>query len=478
MVVLIPPFVDLMTGVNNDAGATLAFSLFLWSAVRTIRFGITVQRLIWILAATLIGILTKTTASVVVATAPLAVLVAFFARHRIRRAVILGGAGLLIVATTLLFEWGDAAYWFRWDKEAVQETAVRVASPVAPFGSRVGVVEAVAADPDRGIFNQVLQEDLAPLAGQTVTVGGWIWADRPATVPAPGLVWSQKGTTRLDRIEAWVEVTTTPTFVAHTFVVPEESGKLYYALFAGGPEPDSSPRRVYLDGAFLIPGSFPAGTRPQFDDETASTGLWAGRRITNLVHNASFDQGWPRLHPWIEQSVTRYTRRSAAQVFGVLFDVRQVNRFLIGTAAPALLYSFFGWFGWGHIQVSWPAWPYMVLIVVLLASAGCLKWCSREKAPRFVRAAIVFLALTAFVIWGNALLSPLAYFTWAKAPLPNARYTFPAIVPTVMALTGGWWFLTPRSYRRYTVLALLIVMIVLNALSVWTIHSFYEALPR
>ena len=36
-VALLPPLVDLMAAVNNDAGAIAAYSLFLWGAVRLIQ---------------------------------------------------------------------------------------------------------------------------------------------------------------------------------------------------------------------------------------------------------------------------------------------------------------------------------------------------------------------------------------------------------------------------------------------------------
>jgi hypothetical protein len=75
---LIPPFVDLMTAVNNDVGAVAIFSLFLWGAVRTIRFGLSWPRLAWIFGTALLAAWTKNTAAIAIPLALLAGLVAFW----------------------------------------------------------------------------------------------------------------------------------------------------------------------------------------------------------------------------------------------------------------------------------------------------------------------------------------------------------------------------------------------------------------
>ncbi|HYN88429.1 MAG TPA: hypothetical protein VER55_07855, partial [Ardenticatenaceae bacterium] len=84
VMVLIPSFADLMTAVNDDVGATFAFSLVLWAAARLLRFGLDLWRVLWLVVASVAAVLTKNTAGVAVALAPVALLLAVWLRVRAR----------------------------------------------------------------------------------------------------------------------------------------------------------------------------------------------------------------------------------------------------------------------------------------------------------------------------------------------------------------------------------------------------------
>jgi hypothetical protein len=45
----------------------------------------------------------------------------------------------------------------------------------------------------------------------------------------------------------------------------------------------------------------------------------------------------------------------------------------------------------------------------------------------------------------------------------------------VLGLTGGWWLLWPRAYRRFAGPILLAGLLVLNLLSVRAIWDYYQA---
>src|SRR3954453_10058776 len=100
-IALIPPFADLMTAVNNNVGAVALFSLFLWGAVRAIRFGVSWPRLICIFGTALLAVWTKNTAAIAIPLALLASLTAFWIqrgwRWRWLSVVALVGCTVLLV---------------------------------------------------------------------------------------------------------------------------------------------------------------------------------------------------------------------------------------------------------------------------------------------------------------------------------------------------------------------------------------------
>jgi hypothetical protein len=88
------------------------------------------------------------------------------------------------------------------------------------------------------------------------------------------------------------------------------------------------------------------------------------------------------------------------------------------------------------------------------------------------RAALELLAGAAFLIWANAFLRvhPLG----ARISIPVARYAYPAIVPTALALSGGWWSLAPRRYKSWATALTLCGLLVLVGMSIWTVARFHS----
>ena len=76
---------------------------------------------------------------------------------------------------------------------------------------------------------------------------------------------------------------TTPTFVAWTFEVPQQTFLLQYLLAARAPADSTTPAHLYLDGALIIPGSYPIDQVPSFDDASASGGTWKSRARASCV---------------------------------------------------------------------------------------------------------------------------------------------------------------------------------------------------
>ncbi len=476
--VLLPPFVDLMTAVNNDAAAVAVFSLFLWGAVRTIRFGLSWRRLAWLCGTAVIAAVTKNTAGVALGLAPLVCLIAFWTRRHWRwrwlAAIMLVGCAALLA---VMFRWGDAAYWYRESDGQSQDSATRIETPAAPLGSHLMMLELPARAAPRHLSSPLLPRDVHQVVGRTITVGGWIWADRPVVASGPTLQFMVGDRPWDTAAGDPVSMTTTPTFVSWTFVVPKQTSRLHYLFGSSGPAEGQRPLQLFLDGALIVEGSYPLDSTPTFDDASARSGVWDGRRFTNLVRNPSGEQAWPRLNPWLDQALVRYAHRSPAQLIAAVFDVQRIGSMFVRYMVEPPLNGMILSFGWGNVQLQSPIWLYLSRAVALLALLGCLRWLTerRPQEPEGLRPALVFLALVGILVWSNTILRPLPLL--GDYVVPAARYTFPAITVTMLAVVGGWWALWPHKLRLYATLALLGSLIVLNSVAAGTIVSFYRSIP-
>ena len=477
-VALLPPFVDLMTAVNNDVGAVVVFSLFLWGAVRAIRFGLSWRRLAWILGTALLAAWTKNTAAIAIPLALLAILIAFWIqrgwRWRWLAVVALGSCTALLL---LVFSWGDAAYWYHGADEAAHTSSTRVINPAAQVGARAIVLETQPGDA-RQLSNPLLGAQAQPLAGKTITIGGWLWADQPAMSAVAGVLFKTSDMVLEKPSTRPIQLSTTPTFVAWTFKVPKQTFLLQYLLAARAPANATAPAHLYLDGALIVAGTYPLDQVPSFDDPSASSGAWGGRRFTNLLRNGSAEQGWPRLRPWVDQMLVSYIHRSPTQAVAALFDTRRIAEVFLPYMVQPATDTFIESFAWSNVKLADPLWRYLGRYLALLALIGCIRWliARRFKTRGALWPALLFLALVGALIWINTIFRPLPMLGEMYV-VPVARYTFPAIIVTALAIAGGWWALWPQRLRLGAALALIAGLLALNAAAITTIAAYYRTLP-
>jgi hypothetical protein len=476
---LLPTFTDVMTSVNNDVGSVTMFSLFLWGAVRVIRYGLSWQRLIWLVGTALLAAITKNTAAIAL---PLTLLVCPIAlwvqrgwRWRWLVAITLGACAALLVAC---FGWGDAAYWYRGTDGAPQASTTRVENAAAPLGTHAIMIETPAGGGLRYLLNPVLPADIRQIAGRTVTVGGWVWADHPAVNVSIGL-------SRKTSDMAWatsfiheVSITTRPTFVAWTFEIPERHNLIHYLIAANGPAEGPGPTRLFLDGALIVEGAYSTSVPPTFDDATAQSGVWAGRRFVNLLRNPSAERSWPRLRTWLDQALVKYIHRSPEQSIAAALDIQRIWPALGPYMAQPALDGLVQAFAWGHIRLPDPTWLYLVRAIGLLSLCGALRWAfeRRVEQPRGLWPALTFLALAGLLVWANTIFRPLPLLG-EQYIIPATRYTFPAIIVTTLAIVGGWWGLWARRFQEAAMIGLIAWFVALNLVSIQTIWSFYQSLP-
>lgn len=468
MMVLLPAYTDLMTAVNNDVGAVVVFSLFLWGAMQMIGRGFSRPRLVWLVGAAVLCLWTKNTVAVAVWIVPLVVALALLREAQQRWIwLTLGIWGLLSLA--LVVGWGDAAFWYRQTDQMGPTQEVRAE---APLGRAALALEMTPAMPGRRLMQPLLAAHVEALRGKQVTLGAWIWASEPVQIRSPilndgiGQVWRP------------LEVGTSPAFYVVTGTVAPDAKTLWVAL---QPLLDRTPETtvtLYYDGIVLAEGTRPADRPPVFGGPSGQEGVWGGDPFINRLRNGSAEVSWPWVRGWVEQSLRRYLRIPAdsGPFLATLLDVRW-SGWVYLPAARTLLRSFWAYFGWGHVRLA-PPWYWFLdgLTLLGLGSAlvwGCRKWKGFSSSGK---AGILFLLLAGLWFWTSALLRVLPYLLDRPYPLmPVARYAFPGIIPTTLGLAWGWLQVASGS-RRQGLAAILLtgMMFILNGVSLVTIIHFYS----
>lgn len=478
---LLPPFADVMTAVNNDVGAVLAASFLLWGAVQVICHSITWWRVAWLILAGGLTLLTKSTAAVLLALLPLVFVIALWVRQSWQwRWLVAGAVGATLVLVLAATGWGDAAYWYRWLGTETQDATTRRADPAAPIGTHVILLEVIPDTRTRHLVAPVPGDAVWGLAAQRITFGGWLWASRTVRIPAPRIMPDPAlGSSNRASPARQIDVTTTPTFVAWSFDVPADIRALHYVFSGDAAASKGQPLQLFLDGAVLAQGAFPTDTSPVFDDATAQSGTWGGKPFVNLVRNGSAEVSWPRTRPWVERSLGRLVSfgwgRTPSQLLAVLVDGERTSGILRDYVGFTPLDSLFIGLAWGHIRLADAAWFYVLRGAVGVALLGCAWWCIQQvkSGEARLRAVVVVFGLAMLVVWGNTGLRTLPKLSEGFV-VPVARYAFPVIIPTVLALLGGWWMLWPRRMRTLAVVVLISALAALNIASVATVWSFYQ----
>jgi len=467
MMALLPAYTDLMTSVNNDVGAVVVFSLFLWGAVRMIGRGFSWARLLWLILAAVLCLWTKNTVAIAVLLVPVVLALTVFRGPRQKWGwLVLGGWALgLLVAVV---GWGDAAFWYR---QTNQEGPTREPRAEAPLGKAVLAIEMTPEEPGRGLIQPLLASDVEALRGREVTLGAWIWASAPVQVRSP--IWSDG----VQEIWRPLEVGMSPSFYVVTGTVAPNAESLQIVLQPLLDRILGTTVTVYYDGLVLTEGIRSVDQPPFFDDPDGRKGVWGGETFTNHLRNGSTEAAWPRVRGWVEQELRRYLRVPATPgpFLASLLDVRW-SGWVYLPAARTLLRSFWAYFGWGHVQLD-PPWYWFLDGLTLIGIGAVLvggirRW---KDFPQPVKAVVVLFLLAGLWLWISALLRVLPYLLDRPRPLmPVARYAFPGIIPTASGLTWGWLQVAPPGGKQRMAVLLLGAMAVLNSVSLFTIMRFYQ----
>jgi hypothetical protein len=468
MMALLPGYIDLMTAINNDVGSTVLFSLFLWGAVRLILRGVTVLHLIWVTSAAALCVWTKNTGAVAVPLLPLAIVLAL-AHGRWRRIWWIGIVAIGAILLPLTFSWGDAAFWYR-GQGVAQKSSIRQEIGKSPLGKHALTIVATPEEPTRQVLQFLPQEKIEGLQGQSVTLGAWMWADQSVEIRSPMLC---DGWRRC--IWQTVDLTTEPTFYAITGTVSTDADRVEVNLRPWAGEGGGKPVTVYYDGLVLVEEKRALDTVPTLDDHRAQRGVWEERSFVNCLRNGSAEASWPWVRPWAERALGKFMPwpNSPSLFLGSILDWKRTS-WVYRSAGLSLLKTFWARFGWAHVSVD-SSWYWGVGIATALGVLGALvHWARGSWSDHSLpwKRSMVYLTVAALIVWGNAFTRP--HPVMGKPVIPVARYAFPAIIPTALALMGGWLSWGDRPMKRKIALGMLAILMTLSVVSLVTIVNFYR----
>lgn len=430
-IALLPAYADVMTAVNNDAGANLAFTVFLLFAVVPLRRGLSWPRFAALALAAVACWVTKRTAAIAIVLVPLVVLLSLLNGTRRRRAwiwislAVIGAAGVVT-----LLDWGDAAYWYRGTQQlAPTRASVRQATTgLTRDAFRLDADPVSNATP--GVLQLLPQEDAQALAGRDVTLGAWMWATQPFTANLPMLS-AGDGSQVLSK-QAFIG--DAPSFHAFTATLPAAPARMWVTLRPfDAPQPLAA--SVYYSGVILVEGNREIAAAPRFDDASAVRGQW-DVPFVNYIRNASAQQSWPFMRPWwTALRPFSQTREFAPfNLWSSILDPIGAGWYF-ELAIDNILKTFWAVFGWGQVQMPNPFYD-VLAVFSAVGLVGLIAGVVRRR--RSIDWTITaFLMITVGAVLTLTLTRGIHSLLY-NVFIPGARYAYVAIWPIMLALVVGW----------------------------------------
>ena len=465
-IVLLPGFVDIMTALNDDVGATAMFSLYLWVGIRLINRGFNWARFIIFLVLAGLCFLTKNTVLIALVLTVFPVFFSIVKSSRLRVAWIVGGIGFGLLLFSML-AWGDAAFWHRLTS---LELPTSTKSSEAPLGDHVFQIGISPQTQASTLIQLVPDSRLKNLGERYVSLGAWIWASESSNVRTPILV------TDSEKFFKEIEVNTRPTFYSFSIKLKPNVSRLMVEL---SPSQKTSEEYVsiFYDGIVLAEGKQPKKKVPNFNDITASQGTWGNRQFTNIIRNGSAELTWPWLRPWVDRILGNFFPGIPSREFSLLLDPLPVKWYHQETL-KSFTQSFWARFGWGNVTLPG---NYLYIILGFITLAGLIGaiFALWQRRKQISWAIVIFLSLALLFIWGSAFLRGIGTILETAHFIPGARYAYPVIIPTMLVLILGWIVITQwlskylKLPSKSILLILLLFLVVLNVLSIYSIVRHY-----
>ena len=426
--ILLPPFADLMTAVNNDVAAITFSTLFLWAIIRIISRGLNPWRLLAALAALVACLLSKSTA--VLALPVFAIVIGFGIYKFFHKRILLYAVTILgCLVVLLLFSWNTTAPAFFYARTE-NTLPVRIKSDRSTVGD---YTIALPAHKESGsaFYQMLTRSTLELLAGRTVTLGVWMWADQPVEIRFPSLVIDNEVVDFQEKVHLEAE----PHFFAFKAQLPEKAGLGWLTVY---PAVDKSGIVTYWDGLILVAGDYSTSSNPPvFDDKQAASGSWDGIPFSNQLRNASGEVFWPV----VRTQLTRYTgsQFNLNGSFIWSFTDPKGTGWYYQQSFAWLFQTFWARFAWTNVSLQGEGnyWIFSVISLISIIGISLAAWHYRKILPWSL---IIILAVDLVGIVVISLLRGVgSWFTGLL--IPAARYTYPSIILIAIITCGGWYFL-------------------------------------
>ena len=467
---LLPGYTDLMTAVNNDVAAILLFCLFLWGSLRLIRQGVTLSGLLWVGTTALLSLWTKETVILALPLLGLVLLLAFF-RNRWRWVPWMALITIMFIVPISIFSWGDILFWTR-STSVSQETPSRIRSSRAPLGDYILQIENRPDQLQDQIFQLLPSDQINTLKGKVVTLGGWVWATEALTI-YPFTYYDGR-----QSFSQTFQVDQTPTFIAMTFTLSEDADRARVIL-SPGVRVNTDKWTVFYDGLVMVEGAHPLDAVPQFYDSSAQQGMWGDRSFYNLLSNASMESVGPDLQPWAKELSVKlfHALPDSKLAISAIFDWRG-SAWYYKSAAQNILQTFWAKFGWGHVPLLpfTDQFYFLLQVLTLIGLSGTILGMLRRRSVDAM-SVMLFLGIVLVGIWGQTFFRGIQSAR-STVFIPVARYAYPVIIPTLLALNAGWleiahslerWHL-PHHVKFWSYA---LFFLILDIASLWSVFYYY-----
>jgi len=471
MLALLPAFVDLMTAINNDSAAVAIYSVFLWISTRIIKRGLSFLSVLALIVSAILCYWTKNTVWIALPLLLIAILITFL--KRLKKNLVIGLlTTAIIIGIPAVFNWGDAADWVRL---TMQSNSTRTKVEQSPLG-KYSLTINVPAGGEKQQLDQFLPPEVSrSIRGKKVTLGAWIWADKRIEINSPALVYYDGTYRYTKRISLDIQ----PAFFKIKTTIPSDAGRVWISLDPIITKP-VSPTTIYYDGLVLAKGMFSPQSKPIFNDIQAGAGVWGGVSFTNLLDNASAEEPWPRVHPWVDtvgMKLIPDNGRPSVILYSLL-DLK-ASGFYYERTVSNLLRTFWAKFGWAHVPLIGHK-PYRLLGLVTLFGIVGAGWSLIRMRKEIAWYIVFWLGVSLAAVWGITLVRGTIYLIY-RIFIPATRYAYPVIILSAIILNQGWLELIqpiikilPKNLQSWSLKGVYcIFFLVLDFWSIWSIYKFY-----
>ena len=400
----------------------------------------------------------------------LVLLLAFF-RNRWRWVPWVALITIMFIVPISIFSWGDILFWTR-STSVSQETPSRIRSSRAPLGNYILQIENRPDQLQDQIFQLLPSDQINTLKGKVMTLGGWVWATEALTI-YPFTYYDGR-----QSFSQTFQVDQTPTFIAMTFTLSEDADRARVIL-SPGVRVNTDKWTVFYDGLVMVEGAHPLDAVPQFYDSSAQQGMWGDRSFYNLLSNASMESVGPDLQPWAKELSVKlfHALPDSKLAISAIFDWRG-SAWYYTSAARNIVQTFWAKFGWGHVPLLpfTDQFYFLLQVLTLIGLSGTIVGMLRRRSIDSM-SVMLFFGIVLVGIWGQTFFRGIQSAR-STVFIPVARYAYPVIIPTLLAINAGWleiahflerWHLP--HHARFWSYALF--FLVLDISSLWSVFYYY-----